>query len=116
MESIDFVFKGSAEKTKPSYLVKIKTGEKGLDPTATPPAINLVLQGEKNKSNPYTLPTSDKNRNSFRSNQTDEFVIPSEYHVGSIKSLTLTADNTNEPLFIENIIVRDIRNGQVRFD
>ena len=93
--------------------MKIKTGEKGLAGAAHLPVINLILQGEKNKSDPYTLSTSNKKRTPFRENQTDEFVIPSEYHVGPIKSLKLTAENANEPWFIENLIVRDMQNGQV---
>lgn len=103
----------STDKTKPSYLLKIKTGEKGLAETATRPAVSLVFQNEKNKSNPHILQTSDKKRTYFRENQTDEFVIPSEFHVEPMKSLTLNVENLTEPWFIENLIVRDIQNGQV---
>lgn len=101
---------------KASYLLKIKTGEKGLSDTKNVPTISVVLQGDKNKSNPYNLQPTDKKRILFRENQTDEFLIPPEYHVGSVKSVTLTTNTSTDPWFVENMIVRDIERGQVTID
>lgn len=91
--------------------MKIKTGESGL---ANAPSIKLILQGEKGKSNPYPIQSSDKKRTLFRENQTDELTIPPEYYVGPVKALQLSTDGPIEPWFLETIIIRDIAQGQVR--
>jgi hypothetical protein len=94
--------------------MKIKTGEKGLTNMSTIPSINLILKGEKNKSEVYTLKSLDNQRKLFQENQTDEFIIPSKYYIGSIKSLQLSSNNQLDKWFIENIIMRDIDQGKVR--
>jgi hypothetical protein len=90
--------------------MKIKTGEKGL---STIPSINLTLKGEKDKSEAYTLKSLDNQRKLFQENQTDEFIIPSKYYIGPIKSLQLSSNNQLDKWFIENIIMRDIDQGKV---
>lgn len=96
--------------------MKIKTGEKGLSNSSTTPSIKVLLNGDKTKNEPYTLKPLDMKRKLFQENQTDEFVIPSKYYVGPIKNLELSSDNPMDPLFIENIIVRDIAQGKVSVD
>jgi hypothetical protein len=99
-------------KEKPSYLLKLKTGEKGL---STIPSMNLILKGEKGKSDVYTLKSSDNKRKLFQENQTDEFLLPSKYYVGPIKALQLKTNDQIDKWFIETIIIRDISKGQVYF-
>ncbi len=93
--------------------MKIKTGEKGLSNMSTIPPINMVLKGEKGKSEPYTLKSSDSKRKLFQENQTDEFIIPSKYYIGAIKTLQLSSNGQFDKWFIENIIMRDIAQGKV---
>ena len=102
------------EKDKPAYLMKIKTGEKGLSDMSTSPSLNLILKGEKEKSQPYTLKSSDNQRKLFKENQTDEFVIPSKYYIGPIKTLQLSSNDPVEKWFIDNIIIRDVAQGKAR--
>jgi hypothetical protein len=106
---------GFLEKEKPGYLMKIKTGEKGLSTMSTLPPINLILKGEKGKSDPYTLKPSDNKRKLFRENQTDEFILPSKYYIGPVKALQLLSNDQIDKWFIETIIIRDISQGQVHF-
>jgi len=96
--------------------MKIKTGEKGLSNNSTSPSIKVLLNGDKNKTESYILKPSDTKRKPFQENQTDEFVIPSKNYVGPIKNLQLSSDDQTDPWFIENIIMRDIAQGKVRFD
>jgi hypothetical protein len=98
------------EKDKPGYLMKIKTGEKGL---STLPPINMILKGEKGKSEPYTLKSIDNKKKLFQENQIDEFLIPSKYYIGPIKTLQLSSNGQLDKWFIENIIIRDILQGKV---
>lgn len=46
--------------------MKIKTGEKGLSNMSTIPPINMILKGEKGKSEPYTLKPIDSKKNYFK--------------------------------------------------
>jgi len=101
------------EKEKPGYLMKLKTGEKGLSTMSTLPPINIILKGEQGKSEPYTLKSVDNKRKLFQENQTDEFLIPSQYYIGSIKSLQLSSNDQLDKWFIDNIIIRDITQGKV---
>ncbi|CAF4620540.1 unnamed protein product [Rotaria sp. Silwood1] len=100
------------EKEKPRYLIKLKTGEKGLSNMSTLPPINIILKGEKGTSEPYTLKSLDNKRILFQENQTDEFLLSSKYYVGPIKSLQLSATGEIDKWFIETIIIRDITQGQ----
>ncbi|CAF4848996.1 unnamed protein product, partial [Rotaria sp. Silwood1] len=100
------------EKEKPGYLIKLKTGEKGLSNMSTLPPINIILKGEKGTSEPYTLKSLDNKRILFQENQTDEFLLSSKYYVGPIKSLQLSATGEIDKWFIETIIIRDITQGQ----
>ncbi len=93
--------------------MKIKTGEKGLSNMSTLPPINLILKGEKGKSEPYPLKLIDNKRKLFQENQTDEFLIPSKYYIGPIKNLQLSSNGQLDKWFIENIIIRDITQGKV---
>jgi hypothetical protein len=93
--------------------MKIKTGEKGLSNMSTIPPITMVLKGEKGKSEPYALKSSDNKRKLFQENQTDEFIIPSKYYIGAIKTLQLSSNDQLDKWFIENIIMRDIAQGKV---
>ncbi|CAF2515834.1 unnamed protein product [Rotaria sp. Silwood2] len=100
------------EKEKPGYLIKLKTGEKGLSNMSTLPPINIILKGEKGKSEPYTLKSLDNKKILFQENQTDEFILSSKYYVGPIKSLQLSPNGEIDKWFIETIIIRDITQGQ----
>ncbi|CAF3483834.1 unnamed protein product [Rotaria sordida] len=100
------------EKEKPGYLIKLKTGEKGLSNMSTLPSINIILKGDKGKSEPYTLKSLDNKRILFQENQTDEFLLSSKYYVGPIKSLQLLPNGEIDKWFIETIIIRDITQGQ----
>jgi len=93
--------------------MKIKTGEKGLSNISTLPPINMILKGEKGKSEPYTLKSIDNKKKLFQENQTDEFLIPSKYYIGPIKTLQLSSNSQLDKWFIENIIIRDITQGKV---
>ncbi|CAF3598448.1 unnamed protein product [Adineta steineri] len=98
---------------KPSYLLKLKTGDKGLsDSSTTSSSINIILRGEKGKSEPYILKSLDNKRNLFQNNQTDEFLLPSKYYVGPVKTLQISSNGEIQPWFIETIIIRDIAHGQ----
>ncbi|CAF4308640.1 unnamed protein product, partial [Adineta steineri] len=67
---------------------------------------------EKGKSEPYILKSLDNKRKLFQNNQTDEFLLPSKYYVGPIKTLQISSNGEIEPWFIETIIIRDIAHGQ----
>ena len=95
--------------------MKIKTGDKGLSTMSILPPINLILKGEKEKSDPYTLKSLDDKRKLFRENQTDEFILSSKYYVGPIKALQLSSKDQIDKWFIETIIIRDIAQEQVKF-
>ena len=101
------------EKEKPGYLMKIKTGDKGLSNISTLPSINLILNGAKGKSEPYVLKSLENKRKLFQGNQTDEFLLSSKYYVGPIKNLQLSSNDRIDQWFIETIIVRDMIQGQV---
>lgn len=90
--------------------MKIKTGEKGL---STFPLINIILSGDQGKSDPYVLQSNDNKNKPFQENQTDEFLIPSKYYIGPIKTLQLSSNDQVDKWFIENIIIRDITQGKV---
>jgi len=109
--SVDFVV--LLEKDKPGYLLKLQTGDKGLSNMSTLPSINIILKGEKGKSEPYVFKSSDNKRKLFQENQTDEFLLSSKYYVGPIKTLQLSANDQIDKWFIETIIIRDIIQGQV---
>ncbi|CAF4483536.1 unnamed protein product [Rotaria socialis] len=96
------------EKEKPGYLLKLKTGEKGLSNMSTLPSINIILRGEKRKSEPYKLTPLDDKRILFQDNHTDEFLLSSKYYVGPIKTLEISSSDEIDQWFIETIIIRDI--------
>ena len=101
------------DKDKPAYIMRIKTGEKGLSNQSAAPSMNVIFQGEKGKSEAYPLKSANNQRTLFQANQTDEFVIPSKYHVGPIKNLQMSSTAPLDPLFIDNIVVRDVAQGKV---
>lgn len=101
------------DKDKPGYIMRIKTGEKGLSTESTLPSITTIFQGEKGKSDAYVLKQLENQRKLFQANQTDEFVIPSKHYIGSIKTLDMSSDAPINQWFIENIIIRDIAQGKV---
>ena len=104
------------DKDKPGYIMRIKTGEKGLSNQSTLPSIHAIFQGEKGKSDAYILKQSDNQRKLFQTNQTDEFIIPSKYNIGSIKNLEMSSDGPLDQWFIENIVIRDIAQGKVSIE
>jgi hypothetical protein len=108
---VDFVV--LLEKDKPGYLLKLQTGDKGLSNMSTLPSINIILKGEKGKSEPYVFKSLDNKRKLFQENQIDEFLLSSKYYVGPIKTLQLSANDQIDKWFIETIIIRDIIQGQV---
>ncbi|UJR28700.1 hypothetical protein I4U23_009929 [Adineta vaga] len=103
------------DKDKPSYFLKIKTGDKGLGNMSKLPSITISLKGERGKSEPYTLKSLDDKRKLFRDNQIDEFVLSSKYYVGSLQALKLATNDSIDKWFIETIIIRDIKQGQDYF-
>jgi hypothetical protein len=80
---------------------------------STLPSINIILKGEKGKSEPYVFKSLDNKRKLFQENQIDEFLLSSKYYVGPIKTLQLSANDQIDKWFIETIIIRDIIQGQV---
>ncbi|CAF1168462.1 unnamed protein product [Adineta ricciae] len=103
------------KEDKPSYFLKLKTGDKGLANMSKIPAIMISLKGEHGKSDAFTLNSSDNKRKLFRENHTDEFVLPSTFYVGSLQSLKLSTNEHINEWFVETIIIRDMKQKQDYF-
>lgn len=103
------------DQEKPGYLLKLKTGEKGLSNVSTASSISIILKGEKGKSEAYKLTSADDKKILFRENETDEFLLSSKYYVGPIKTLQISSNGEINKWFIETAIIRDITQGQVCF-